>query len=61
MAYQSINPFTGELARTFSNHTNTEVENALTQAHALYKSEWSQPENISERQALLQHLSLIHI
>ena len=59
MAYQSINPFTGELARTFSNHTNTEVENALTQAHALYKSEWSQPENIGERQALLQRLAEI--
>ncbi|WP_370579079.1 NAD-dependent succinate-semialdehyde dehydrogenase [Snodgrassella alvi] len=59
MAYQSINPFTGELARTFSNHTDAEVENALTQAHALYKSEWSQPENIGERQALLQRLAEI--
>lgn len=57
MAYQSLNPFTNELTKTFNNHTNAEVENILTQAYALYQSAWSQPQNISDRQALLRRLA----
>lgn len=41
MAYQSVNPATGELIKTFANHTDAELQSALTAAHALYKSQWS--------------------
>jgi succinate-semialdehyde dehydrogenase/glutarate-semialdehyde dehydrogenase len=41
MAYQSVNPTTGELVKTFVNHTDAELQSALTVAHALYKSDWS--------------------
>ncbi|WP_239349419.1 NAD-dependent succinate-semialdehyde dehydrogenase [Snodgrassella communis] len=61
MAYQTINPFTNEVVKTFSNHTDTEIENTLNQAHALYQSAWAQPENISDRQALLRRLADVMI
>jgi succinate-semialdehyde dehydrogenase / glutarate-semialdehyde dehydrogenase len=41
MAYQTINPTTNELVKTYPNHTDADVEAALTAAHALYKSPWS--------------------
>jgi len=41
MPYQSINPTTGKLIKTFANHTDDEVQSTLTVAHALYKSDWS--------------------
>ena len=41
MAYQSVNPTTGELINTFANHTDAEIESALNVAHMLYKSDWS--------------------
>jgi succinate-semialdehyde dehydrogenase / glutarate-semialdehyde dehydrogenase len=61
MAYQTINPFTNEVVKTFSNHTDTEIENTLNQAYALYQSAWAQPENISDRQALLRRLADVMI
>lgn len=42
MAYKSINPATGETVAAFPNHTDDEVTGALVQAHAVYRSEWSQ-------------------
>jgi succinate-semialdehyde dehydrogenase/glutarate-semialdehyde dehydrogenase len=41
MAYQTVNPTTGELIKNYSNHTEAEVEAALAAAHTLYKSDWS--------------------
>lgn len=41
MPYQSINPTTGVLNKTFPNHTDAEIQSALTTSHALYKSHWS--------------------
>jgi succinate-semialdehyde dehydrogenase/glutarate-semialdehyde dehydrogenase len=41
MAYQSVNPTTGELIKTFANHTDAELESALQVAHLLYQSTWS--------------------
>ena len=40
MAYQSVNPTTGKVLKTFENHTDAEIEAALASAHALYKSPW---------------------
>jgi succinate-semialdehyde dehydrogenase/glutarate-semialdehyde dehydrogenase len=42
MAYQTINPTTNELIKTYPNHTDADIEAALTVAHKLYKSNWSQ-------------------
>jgi succinate-semialdehyde dehydrogenase / glutarate-semialdehyde dehydrogenase len=41
MPYQSVNPTTGETMKSFANHTDEEVQSALTVAQALYKSGWS--------------------
>jgi succinate-semialdehyde dehydrogenase/glutarate-semialdehyde dehydrogenase len=42
MAYQTINPTTNELIKTYPNHNDADIEAALTAAHKLYKSIWSQ-------------------
>ena len=41
MPYRSVNPATGEVITTFANHTDAELQSALSVAHALYKSDWS--------------------
>ena len=41
MAYQSINPFNGEVLRTFDQHTNQQMENMLATAHEAFRSLWS--------------------
>jgi len=41
MAYQTINPTTNELLKTYANHTDADIEAALDTAHKLYKSQWS--------------------
>ncbi|MEP7455044.1 NAD-dependent succinate-semialdehyde dehydrogenase [Phyllobacterium sp. SB3] len=41
MAYQTINPTTNELVKTYPNHTDADIEAALAAAHKLYKSAWS--------------------
>lgn len=41
MAYQAINPTTNELIKTYPEHADPQVEEALAIAHKLYKSEWS--------------------
>ncbi|MRW84792.1 aldehyde dehydrogenase family protein [Pseudoduganella sp. FT26W] len=56
MAYQSINPATGALVKTFDNHTDAQVQAALTVAHAVYKSDWSKGD-IQPRLAVLDKLA----
>jgi len=41
MAYQSINPFNGELLQTFDQHTDAEVESALAKADSTFQHIWS--------------------
>lgn len=41
MPYRSVNPATGDVLRTFPDHTDAEIESALARAHALYSSDWS--------------------
>lgn len=41
MPYKSVNPAAGEVVKTFANHADSEVQAALSLAHALYRSEWS--------------------
>jgi len=41
MAYQTVNPTTNELVKTYPNHTDADIAAALDATHKLYKSEWS--------------------
>ena len=41
MAYRSINPFTGELLRTFDQLTDAQVESALARAESAFRWTWS--------------------
>ena len=41
MAYQSVNPTTGELLQSFATHSDAEIQSSLLAAHRLYKSDWS--------------------
>ncbi len=41
MAYQSINPFTGELLQTFDQHTDAQMESALAKADSTFQNVWS--------------------
>jgi succinate-semialdehyde dehydrogenase/glutarate-semialdehyde dehydrogenase len=54
--YASINPFTEELVKSFTLHTDEQVEAALTQAHAVYQSDWSRGP-IGTRLAVLARLA----
>lgn len=56
MAYQSVNPATGELIKTFANHSDEDVASALAVAHALYKSDWAHGP-IENRLAILSRLA----
>ncbi|GAB7540336.1 NAD-dependent succinate-semialdehyde dehydrogenase [Burkholderia sp. 3C] len=56
MAYQTINPTTNELIKTWPNHTDADVEAALATAHRLYKSAWSKGP-IQPRVAVLHKLA----
>jgi succinate-semialdehyde dehydrogenase / glutarate-semialdehyde dehydrogenase len=39
--YRSINPVTGQLSKTFANHSDAELQSSLTAAYSLYNSDWS--------------------
>jgi acyl-CoA reductase-like NAD-dependent aldehyde dehydrogenase len=41
VAYRSIDPNTGEVIKTYDNHSDAELANALTAADGVYRSEWS--------------------
>jgi succinate-semialdehyde dehydrogenase/glutarate-semialdehyde dehydrogenase len=56
MAYQTINPTTNELIKTYPDHTDQQMEEALAAAHRLYKSEWSKG-SIQPRLAVLGKLA----
>src|SRR6266436_6708596 len=48
MAYQSVNPANGEVLRTFDQHTDEELRDALATADDTYRNVWS-PMSIRER------------
>ena len=59
MAYRSVNPTTGEVVKTFTNHTDAELRSALTVAHTLYKSNWAQGSRRPRLEVLAQLADLI--
>ncbi|MDB5962097.1 MAG: Aldehyde Dehydrogenase [Massilia sp.] len=54
--YASINPYTEELVKSFTLHTDEQMEDALTRAHAVYQSDWSRG-SIDRRLAVLTKLA----
>jgi succinate-semialdehyde dehydrogenase/glutarate-semialdehyde dehydrogenase len=36
MPYRSVNPTTGDVIRTFPNHTGAEIESPVVVAHSVY-------------------------
>ena len=57
MAYQTVNPYTNEVVQTFTAHSDADVEAALAAGHALYKSDWASPANMSVRLKILAMLA----
>jgi acyl-CoA reductase-like NAD-dependent aldehyde dehydrogenase len=41
MAYQSINPFNGDLLQRFDQHTDAQMESALAKADSTFQNVWS--------------------
>ena len=57
MAYESINPYNGKRTKQFAEHTSAEVETAVAQAQACFKT-W-QTTKFAERAAVLSKAALI--
>mgnify|MGYP004473793343 CR=1 FL=1 len=55
MAYQTINPFTNEIEKTFENTSAAEVEQALTKAHQLYLK-WRTGDELETQKAVIVKL-----
>ena len=55
MSYQTINPFTDEVIKTYDNHDDAYVENAIAKGHALYKKWRNDP--VESRAAALNKVA----
>jgi succinate-semialdehyde dehydrogenase / glutarate-semialdehyde dehydrogenase len=49
MAYQSVNPFNGEVLRTFEEHTDQQMEKMLSAADKTFREVWSGNRSVNER------------
>ena len=58
MAYQTINPYTNETLKTFANTSDAELEEALTNAHALYQ-EWRKNNCLTKRKQVILRLGAL--
>ncbi|QCR36682.1 NAD-dependent succinate-semialdehyde dehydrogenase [Nissabacter sp. SGAir0207] len=58
MPYQTVNPFNNKLIKTYPDHSDQQVQQALDRAHRLYKSEWSQGP-VQSRVQVLHKLSAL--
>jgi succinate-semialdehyde dehydrogenase/glutarate-semialdehyde dehydrogenase len=58
MAYQSVNPYTNEVLKTFANTSDAELEKTLTTAHALYQ-EWRHTDHLVERKQVILRLGAL--
>jgi succinate-semialdehyde dehydrogenase / glutarate-semialdehyde dehydrogenase len=58
MAYQTINPFTEELVKTFREHTDAQLEAIIAKAEEIYEKDWSlRP--LAERKAIVKKAASI--
>ncbi|MBY5313508.1 aldehyde dehydrogenase family protein [Rhizobium leguminosarum] len=60
MAYQSVNPATGKVLKTFNNHSDDEIEKSLNLAHSLYKSPWCKGDRGPRLKVLNRFANLAH-
>ncbi|HVN18851.1 MAG TPA: NAD-dependent succinate-semialdehyde dehydrogenase [Terriglobales bacterium] len=58
MEYQTINPFTEELIKTFPMHTDAQLEGIIAKAESVYESDWSQ-RTLNERKAVVKKAAAI--
>jgi len=58
MEYQTINPFTEELIKTFPMHTDEQLEKIIAKAESVYKSDWSQ-RSLAERKKIVKKAAAI--
>ena len=58
MSYQTINPYTEEVVKTFPQHTDTDIESIIAQAEKTYSTDWSL-KSLAERKAVLKKAAAI--
>jgi uncharacterized protein (TIGR02118 family) len=58
MLYQSINPYTEELIRTFPQHTDGDIESIIAAAEKTYATDWSS-RSLAERKAVIKRAASI--
>jgi succinate-semialdehyde dehydrogenase / glutarate-semialdehyde dehydrogenase len=58
MAYQTINPYTEELVKSFKEHTDAQLEAIIAQSEETYENDWSL-RSLAERKAILKKAASI--
>jgi len=58
MAYQTINPYTEELVKTFTEHTDAQLEAIIAKAEETYENDWSL-RSLAERKAIVKKAASI--
>jgi len=58
MEYQTINPFTEELVKTFPEHTDAQLEEIIARAEAVYENDW-RLRTLNERKAVIKKAAAI--
>jgi succinate-semialdehyde dehydrogenase / glutarate-semialdehyde dehydrogenase len=58
MAYQTINPYTEELVKSFKEHTDAQLEAVIAQSEETYENDWSL-RSLAERKAILKKAASI--
>jgi len=58
MLYQTINPFTEKLVKTFPEHTDAQLEEIITRAEAVYENDW-RLRTLDERKAVVKKAAAI--
>ena len=58
MSYQTINPSTEELVKSFSEHTDAELEAIIARSEAIYESDW-RLRSLEERKAIVKKAAAI--
>ena len=58
MQYQTINPFTEELVKTFPEHTDAQLQEIIAKAESVYENDW-RLRTLDERKAVLRRAAAI--
>jgi len=58
MQYQTINPFTEEIVKTFPEHTNAQLQEVIAKAEAVYENDW-RLRTLDERKTVIKKAAAI--